>query len=370
MLLTLISTPTSIDFMNKPIKTKAHKESRSLHGDPLNMATKPSVPKSLPAIREADAGGQLCGQERKMLNLLLSIAYPTLLTARSHTVTTAAIRDYLGTHESNDRIRLLFHRLGKLIPKIDFIDDKGEEREIFGGLLFGSLPKGEGIIRYAFNPFVIPILHRPAVFARIKLAILGQFKNKYTPMIYENLELYSNRDHPVWNIAVDDFRSILGVADKMPNFSDFRRFVLTPSLQEINEKADFTVTLEEVNNKRRGRTVERLIFTVKIKPERAIEDSKFRAAVAMLEHKNSTAVVDDTPDTPSKRTPSVISQKTFDEARSKVFPGWRKLPDLYALEKEWQEYEARQPEPARHPDQAFLGWLKKWREHHAKDYPD
>ncbi len=344
---------------------KPRKDSRELRGNPLDMRTNPSVPKGREAIQEAKAGGQLSGQERKMLNMLLAIAYPNLMTAPRHFVTTSDVRSYLGSHESNDRIRAILRRLGQIIPDCTFTDTKGEERDTFGGLVYGSVPKGEGVIRFAFHPDLIPLLNKPAVFARIKLAILGQFICKYAPTLYENLELYANRNiSKSWNVPVDELRSLLGVGDKMANFADFRNRVLSPSLQEINDKADFTVDVEEVRaTKGTGRKVERLIFTVAIKPEREAEEAELRhklkgpIGLPKPDKHRDASTVDFTDGRTDKERggPPLLRGETIEQARE-IFNSWgQDRPDIYQLEQEWRAYEAGK-EPPRDPDKAFIGW--------------
>ena len=351
--------------MDKPEKPR--KDSRELRGNPLDMRTNPSVPKGRETIQEAKAGGQLSGQERKMLNMLLAIAYPNLMTAPRHYVTTADVRSYLGSHESNDRIKAILRRLGQIIPDYTFTDTNGEERDTFGGLVFGSVPKGEGVIRFAFHPDLVPLLNKPAVFARIKLAILGQFICKYAPTLYENLELYANRDiSKSWNVDVVEFRSLLGVGDKMSNFGDFRRYVLSPALQEINDKADFTVDVEEVRAaKGTGRKVERLIFTVAIKPEREAEEAELRHKLRGPTGPHRPAKGRDTTtvdflDGRSDRErggPPLLRADTIEKARE-FFDDWGyDRPDIYHLEQEWRAYEAGK-EPPRDADKAFIGWCR------------
>ena len=351
--------------MDKPEKPR--KGSRELRGNPLDMRTNPSVPKGREAIQEARAGGQLTGQERKMLNMLLAVAYPNLMKAPRHFVTTADVRAYLGSHESNDRIRAIMRRLGQVIPDCTFTDTNGEERDTFGGLVFGSVPKGEGVIRYSFHPDLVPLLNKPAVFARIKLAILGQFICKYAPTLYENLELYANRDiSKTWDVPVDELRALLGVGDKMANFKDFRRDALTPAIQEINEKADFTVEVEEVRaTKGTGRKVERLIFTVAIKPEREAEEAELRHKIngpigSHRPNKNrdkSTADLLDGRTDIERGGPPLLRSDTIEKAME-LFDDWgNNRPDMYYLEQEWRAYETGK-EPPRDPDKAFIGWCK------------
>ncbi len=348
--------------MDKPEKPR--KDSRELRGNPVDMKTNPSFPKGKGAIQEARAGGQLSGQERKMLNMLLAIAYPNLMTKPFHFITTAEVRAYLGSHESNDRIRDILRKLGKIIPDCTFTDTNGEERDTFGGLVFGSIPKGEGIIRFSFHPDLVPLLNKPAIFARIKLAIIGQFISKYAPILYENLELYANRSiSKSWDVNITELRSLLGVGDKMINFKDFRNRVISPSIQEINDKSDFTVLVEEIRaTKGTGRKVERLIFTVAIKPEREAEEAKMRHNIQLPTEKYKstnilTVVTTGGSSDDNKVDPLLLRSDTIDKAR-KIFENWgRDRPDIYYLEQKWRSFEAGK-EQLRNPDRAFLGWCE------------
>jgi len=351
--------------MDKPAPPR--KDSRELRGNPVDMETHPSVPKAREAIQEARAGGQLCGQERKMLNMLLAVAYPNLTTASRHYITTVDVRTYLGSHESNDRIRAILRRLGQVVTDMTFFDKSGEERETFGSLISGSVPKGDGVIIYSFHPDLIPLLNKPAVFARIKLAILGQFISKYAPVLYENLELYANRSvSRSWDVSVSELRSLLGSGEKMGNFGDFRRYVLSPAIQEINDKADFTVSVDEVRaTKGTGRKVERLIFTVAIKPEREAEEAELRHKLGgpTGPHKRTkdrdTSTVDflDGRSDRERGGPPLLRAETIEKARD-LFDDWgNDRPDIYQLEQEWRAYEAGK-EPPRDADKAFIGWCK------------
>jgi hypothetical protein len=357
--------------MDKPPKPR--KDSRDAYGDPLDLRTRPSVPKARQAIQQEQHGALLSGQERKMLNFLLAVAYPDLMKTRSHHVSTADIRAFLGSHESNDRIRTIFRRLGRIIPDMTFFEN-GEARDTFGGLISGSIPKGEGVIRFSFHPCLVPILHKPAVFARIKLAILGQFVSKYAPILYENLELYANRENKEWRVTVDELRSILGVGDKLKKFNQFRACAITPALQEINDKSDFTVTVDEFRAIRgTGRKVEELVFFVELKPEREAEEAelrhKLKGPTGLLKPDKSRNT--DTPDMFDDKTDKergglpLLKGDTLIAARA-LFDDWdRDRPDIYHLEDEWRGYQQGREFP-RDPDKAFLAWVRGYKEKREK----
>src|SRR3546814_1962618 len=63
--------------------------------------------------------------------------------------------------------------------------------------------------------------------------------------------LLAGRRNPTWSGTVDELRERLGApSNSMPNFSDFRRLVLTPGKAEIDQLAAFTIDWVE----RRGAT--------------------------------------------------------------------------------------------------------------------
>jgi hypothetical protein len=54
--------------------------------------------------------------------------------------------------------------------------------------------------------------------------------------------LLAGRRNPTWSGTVDELRERLGTpSNSMPNFSDFRRLVLTPGKAEIDQLAAFTM---------------------------------------------------------------------------------------------------------------------------------
>src|SRR3546814_7709658 len=54
--------------------------------------------------------------------------------------------------------------------------------------------------------------------------------------------LLAGRRNPTWSGTVDELRERLGApSNSMPNFSDFRRLVLTPGKAEIDQLAAFTM---------------------------------------------------------------------------------------------------------------------------------
>ena len=59
-------------------------------------------------------------------------------------------------------------------------------------------------------------------------------------------------------IKIDDFRSALGLGDKYKQFKILNRDVIKPSIAELNQRSDLTITFDTI---KKGRTVAALAFT-------------------------------------------------------------------------------------------------------------
>src|SRR3546814_12368060 len=66
------------------------------------------------------------------------------------------------------------------------------------------------------------------------------FRSEYAITLYEMGCLLAGRRYPTWPGTVDELRERLGApSNSVPNFSDFRRLVLTPGKAEIDQLAAF-----------------------------------------------------------------------------------------------------------------------------------
>src|SRR3546814_1773411 len=90
------------------------------------------------------------------------------------------------------------------------------------------------------------ILQGSDYYARLNRAALLAFRSKYAITLYEMGCLLAGRRNPTWSGTVDELRERLGApSNSMPNFSDFRRLVLTPGKAEIDQLAAFTMDRSE-----------------------------------------------------------------------------------------------------------------------------
>ena len=105
-------------------------------------------------------------------------------------------------------------------------------------------------------------LRDPERYSRLSMRILAGFTSIYALELYERLSIYkAEGSSPWWHI--DEFRGLIKV-DGLKSANDFRYFrrdIIQPAIDQINETADIDVGLEL---RRTGRFYSHLRFTIKV----------------------------------------------------------------------------------------------------------
>lgn len=119
-----------------------------------------------------------------------------------------------------------------------------------------------GIFSICFSPELKDFLLEDAAnyekggYTKYKLSNIIDFKNFYSMRIYELLKQYEKLGKRT--ISVEKLRYILGLEEKHYKiYRDFRKWVIMPSIDVINQKTDIKVTFEEVKS---GRKTEEIAF--------------------------------------------------------------------------------------------------------------
>lgn len=132
---------------------------------------------------------------------------------------------------------------------------------------------GSGTVQIRLDSDMKPfLLQLKQNFTSYELLWTLHFKSKYTIRLYElvksihfhDLESYQRR------YGVDELKLLLG-GDRYKEYRDFKRRVLVPSVEEINQYSDKTVVFDEV---RQGRKVLEIEFNVSSKG--SLEAAKIR----------------------------------------------------------------------------------------------
>lgn len=118
---------------------------------------------------------------------------------------------------------------------------------------------GEGCVELGFSPTVLPHLTKlHDEFTSYQLRQIGGLNSFYSIRLYELMAQFykiGTRD-----CALDRLRELLDLGEKYPSVKDLQKYVLNPSLAEVNAETDLDVTMTA---KRAGRKIVGFSFSIK-----------------------------------------------------------------------------------------------------------
>lgn len=137
--------------------------------------------------------------------------------------------------------------------------ENGEEIELYWIQEKAKKIKGDGAVRLVWSDRVLKyITQLKSNFTTYKLRSIANLQSAHSIRLYELLSRFNDKNFR--NISLDDFRYALGVDDKYPLFKDLNKWVIKPSVQELNQRSDLVITYETIKH---GRNVTALAFTLK-----------------------------------------------------------------------------------------------------------
>lgn len=178
---------------------------------------------------------------------------------------TARVADLVGIFPSMDLdsayavVRQVFLGLGKK-P----LETREGRTKIYRNWFSGfDYEEGAGKFTFYIPPETQPYflrLREGGNFTPYRLRDVYQFRSAATWKLYENLARW--RVAGRWAVELDELRGLLGVAGKYPRWSDFQAWAIKPALGEINKHSDIEA---DYTPQRRGRSINALVFSVRIK---------------------------------------------------------------------------------------------------------
>lgn len=292
--------------------------------------------------------GPYTERDRKLWVFLLHAVFDELGDTPMHSLSVREINSVFREMGGDHNTKWLWEsarRLANTVAEWKTVHEMGDERfeELgIGALLFANLSKksrGMGQLTFGFPPNLIPIIKEPMRFARLRVHFLLQLSGKYAVTLYEILEGFANRRDGRCEVSIDDLRVWLKVREgSYQNWKDFRRWVLDPAVQQINDDpigAGFSVKYTGI---REGRSFARILFTMTKTDNRKATEKLMRA--------KGTAK--------RKTTKGELAIEPWAEEKARKIArekGW----DYHALEREFREF-ANNPD---NPSAAFVGFCKK-----------
>lgn len=191
---------------------------------------------------------------------------PELIKNYSELKFTFHFSDIISGHVNQSMKDLVRKIKGRMISWSDEKNERHDEVVIFPKSTYLSR---RGTITLTMYHEVIPLfLNLSQGYSQYQLELALALTSDYAGIIYPYIARFSFMKH--WKIELKEFRKIVAVEDKYPNFAHLKRRVIQPLIEQINKLTEYTITAEPVL---RGKTVVSLLFKItrKEKPHEAIE---------------------------------------------------------------------------------------------------
>lgn len=195
--------------------------------------------------------------DRRLYNYLLHNAFQGLKKRLEFTIGLKDLEGVYGVGKpSKEQLNESIRKLMRTLVEFETTEQNRKQWHITSLLADAIFDEKDGLLRYRYPETCQILLTDPINLE--KCLIQAHFNYKYSNLLYELLatEHYSGKSD--YLIELEDLRECLHVEpDKMPNFTDFNRFVLEPALKEINSYASFAVKFDA---SRKGRKVTQIHF--------------------------------------------------------------------------------------------------------------
>ncbi len=155
--------------------------------------------------------------------------------------------------------RELYKAADALFKSSILLRDEHEETELYWIQKKVKKLRGEGAVTLVWSDEVLRyICQLKSRFTSYKLRNIASLQSGHSIRLYELLMRFNATNSRV--IALDDFRSALGLEGKYPQFKELNKFVIKLAVEELNQRSDLVITYETL---KKGRTVTALAFTFK-----------------------------------------------------------------------------------------------------------
>lgn len=317
-----------------------------------------SVPLPVPVI-VMSIQGPFTEKDRKLWAFLVHAVWDDLETTRIHELSVAKINQVFRECGGDHNTKWIWESAKRLMrTTVEWEQIDGDERyQGIAVLLSYALTHKEarqtGLLRFELPAGLIPILKEPRRFARLRTHFLIGLSGKYSVSLYELLESAVNLKNPVLEVELSKLRQWLKVPEgKLPRYVDFKRFVIEPAIEQINESpegAGFTVAVSMI---KKGRTVDRIRFTMTKTAARITDEKRLGKA-------EQCQAPDEIPVPPLSFGPLHLTDSALEAAR-KAAPGY----DIQYLALEWRESVKRAGIEVKKPKAHFVAFCKSKAEKH------
>lgn len=217
--------------------------------------------------------------QRRAWNILLARAFDDLPSSDRYQIRVRDLVEMLDYNSNDDaHLKEALEKLTTTAVRWNILrKDQSTEWGVFP-LLAGAVIK-QGVLTYAFSPFLKERLHNPRMYARISLSFQNKFQSKHALALYELCLDYFDFERGYGEtpyISVEEFRELMGVDDdEYQAFARLNEKVIKRAVREINALSDLAVT---VRFERKTRKIDALKFCVHRRMEMVLPFATMPAA--------------------------------------------------------------------------------------------
>lgn len=201
-----------------------------------------------------DASYRLNVQAQKLVLACLGKVDPRGEIPKEMRITAIEYGELMGIPNAR---RDLYKAADTLFDAVIILKDEQEEVKLRWVQKGVKKIKGEGVVIITWTDDVLKYISQlKSRFTTYKIRSIANLQSGHSIRIYELLMRFNATHARI--IKIDDFRSALGLGDKYKQFKILNRDVIKPSIAELNQRSDLTITFDTI---KKGRTVAALAFT-------------------------------------------------------------------------------------------------------------
>lgn len=166
--------------------------------------------------------------------------------------------DLTGIRKGGRGYQLVKDSIRSLRNKSYWIPTDEETEILFSWIDTAEIKKKSGIIEIKLSESLKPfLLQLKGNFTKYELINVLTLSSKYSIRLYELLKSYLWLH--TWEIDIESFRELMLISDKYKEYKDLQRYVIQPSLREINKYTDLSV---DFYTRKNGRKINKLGFKI------------------------------------------------------------------------------------------------------------
>lgn len=216
---------------------------------------------------EARQKKPLTTREQKIILTMVSLIEPTDEDFKDYVISVKEFHEMLGL-EGREHYTQLKKIVEDLMSKVVEIPSDNGGWIMTHWVSRAEYVDGSGRIQLRFAPDLKPyLLQLKTAFTSYKLSNILSLKSSYSIRLYELMKKWQHLGE--WTCSVKNLREKLGVEkDKYPRYGNFNARVLKTAIAELNKKTDLSIEMKEI---KKGRSVEKISFSIKYSPEKEIQ---------------------------------------------------------------------------------------------------